>query len=504
MSNIHPGERDALSLLGTPVESSPSQEVSVRVRRLPVNATEEHVRTMALWSKELLHSYLLPADQADDKGFRSAVMVFKTMAGAQQAKSMLNGCMNSAGTGEMMVTILGVDSASTTGTAATSPSAASSVTTAGSATHVPARFGSTFQSMDKVHTQSNGPAYHGRDLASLDATQFPGIFSPQSPIGNHLASGKAMIANDGPDDDETSDLLNDPVGYAEKGPAQPRRATAPHLPIVSYMANLTINTNGTPGPSSVPSPYSNGVAPPSNGMSPMTAQGTGVHFPSNSPQFHGQPHFPPVNPADQNPPCNTLYVGNLPMNTTEAELKKIFMPQRGYKRLCFRAKHNGPMCFVEFEDITFATKALNDLYGKMLPSSVRGGIRLSFSKNPLGVRSSQNAPNGASPSVGMMNAMNGNMPTGPHSFASVNGPPPGLQAPPGLGSGRMNVGSPALNGHHHYTNGAYNMAPNFAGHDGGNGYSHASSIPIGNGHTNGHAIQHRATPTHHTLHSLGR
>ena len=47
------------------------------------------------------------------------------------------------------------------------------------------------------------------------------------------------------------------------------------------------------------------------------------------------------------------------------------------------------MCFVEFDDVSFATRALAELYGRQLPRSTvssKGGIRLSFSKNPLGVR----------------------------------------------------------------------------------------------------------------------
>ena len=96
----------------------------------------------------------------------------------------------------------------------------------------------------------------------------------------------------------------------------------------------------------------------------------------------------PVNPGDQNPPCNTLYVGNLPMNTSEDELRTLFSRCLGYRRLCFRTKSNGPMCFVEFENVECATQALNDLYGNPLSNSVKGGIRLSFSKNPLGVRNS--------------------------------------------------------------------------------------------------------------------
>ncbi|ORX89656.1 hypothetical protein K493DRAFT_382360 [Basidiobolus meristosporus CBS 931.73] len=94
-----------------------------------------------------------------------------------------------------------------------------------------------------------------------------------------------------------------------------------------------------------------------------------------------------VNTGDQNPPCNTLYVGNLPMSTKEEELYQVFSVQPGYKRLCFRVKpHNGPMCFVEFDDIQMASHTLHELQGHLLSSSVKGGIRLSYSKNPLGVR----------------------------------------------------------------------------------------------------------------------
>ncbi|RYC56812.1 hypothetical protein CHU98_g9402 [Xylaria longipes] len=101
--------------------------------------------------------------------------------------------------------------------------------------------------------------------------------------------------------------------------------------------------------------------------------------------------IPFVKPADQNPPCNTLYIGNLPIDTSEEELKAMFQKQRGYKRLCFRTKQSGPMCFVEFDDITQATRALYECHGKPLSNSVGDGIHISFSKNPLGVRSSQPA-----------------------------------------------------------------------------------------------------------------
>lgn len=112
---------------------------------------------------------------------------------------------------------------------------------------------------------------------------------------------------------------------------------------------------------------------------------------------------PPANPADQNPPCNTLYVGNLPSDATEQELRQLFSNQFGFRRLSFRNKNangtghgHGPMCFVEFDDVSCATRALVELYGSQLPRATvntKGGIRLSFSKNPLGVRGPTNKRN---------------------------------------------------------------------------------------------------------------
>ncbi|KAJ3195760.1 hypothetical protein HK101_011102 [Irineochytrium annulatum] len=90
--------------------------------------------------------------------------------------------------------------------------------------------------------------------------------------------------------------------------------------------------------------------------------------------------------ADQNPPCNTLYVGNLPGNACEEELRMLFAGCKGFRRLSFRQRTGGPMCFVEFEDVRCAHQALVELHGQPLTNSVKGGIRLSFSKNPLGVR----------------------------------------------------------------------------------------------------------------------
>ncbi|KAF7845668.1 hypothetical protein BT93_L1348 [Corymbia citriodora subsp. variegata] len=119
------------------------------------------------------------------------------------------------------------------------------------------------------------------------------------------------------------------------------------------------------------------------------------------------------------------------------------------------------MAFVEFEDVSYATKALHELYGVCLSNSTKGGIRLSFSKNPLGVRTGQMAGMGPGSPMGSpahANGYNGGM-GAPPGFSTASGPPPGL-------------GMPGLRGQTSYNQSAV--------HDGNSRFSHGFS-PAGAG-----------------------
>jgi hypothetical protein len=435
-------DRDTKKPLGTPLSMTPPTLSSALIRNLPLNTSEESLRLMMVFSKDLVDVEVLPVEQSADSGFRSAILKFKSPAGAQEAKNMLDGKSNISNDAEMIVEILGSSSPKALGNpfpnGAIMPTNVSN-TTVSSAPSAPSsrqtsRFNGTFQSLEKISPPMN--TMYGDMTGHEAGAPYQNLFGPQSPIGNHLANGTQITSKsliDAADDDETKELLKDPVGFAENG--LQRRQTAPQLPI-SRLASLSLNTNPSPAAGHPSMPYyghagMGSLSGLSNTMSPTAMAGPGTGFNSQIP--HRMNNFPPANPADQNPPCNTLYVGNLPIDTSEEELKAMFSRQRGYKRLCFRTKQNGPMCFVEFEDVTFATKALHELYGQPLHNSVKGGIRLSFSKNPLGVRSGQNqGQNGA----GALGGMNGMHPGSASGFTTVSGPPPGLAAPPGLGTSR--------------------------------------------------------------------
>jgi hypothetical protein len=233
---------------------------------------------------------------------------------------------------------------------------------------------------------------------------------------------------------------------SSSSPTAPFRGPAPHealrtsrgpISLFPRMAGWSLNTDTKTSPASLryfSTPKRSAFMPEVNPMSPTIIYRPPVNRQLGNRQYERE-NFPPVNPADQNPPCNTLYVGNLPIDTSEDELKAIFSKQPGYKRLCFRTKQNGPMCWVEFDDVSFAIQALYKLYGHPFHNSI---IRLSFSKNPLGVRSRQGMASPGPRNVpGVMQGRNRVMLGGPKALSTAICPPPGLSAPLGFGQNRI-------------------------------------------------------------------
>ncbi|KAK1144507.1 cell cycle RNA binding protein whi3 [Aspergillus melleus] len=425
--------------------------VAIRLRNLPNTTTPDVLRSMLLFSKELIDVNFEPLGPSSDNRYLSAIARFRSLAGAEEAQTLLHGKPNSNNDAKMIVEMYSgalppslAPRRSTidhTGT----PSLLGNVASNGHPAR--SRFNGTFQSMEKL-TATNPSSTNEPLPPSSDAgSRMHNLFSPQSPIGNGVhdlprISGKSMIDQDL--DEDTGEILKDPVGYAENGHSNsgpgslPRRSTNPQFPTAQFN-NLSIATNNmsspplpnyTPGGAAVHV----GITTPAGAFSqqPM-ANNLGSAHAHPYPHAHQARHsLPAANPNDMNPPCNTLYVGNLPPDASEEELKALFSKQRGYKRLCFRHKQNGPMCFVEFDDVGTAGKALNELYGYKLSNSIKTGIRLSFSKNPLGVRSGQPGSNNASNGMATQVPVSGGSSLGGmhnHMFSTVSGPPPGLGPP---------------------------------------------------------------------------
>ncbi|KAF2746537.1 hypothetical protein M011DRAFT_404326 [Sporormia fimetaria CBS 119925] len=442
--------------------SEPDRNASpaIYLRRLPQSTTVDSLRNILLFVQDSLIDCEIV--NTDDSGLKSAIARFKTIDGAQTAMNLLNGKDFSNGKqngsdARLIVELVPEGIPTTAGTIGSrrntfdsasarqgSISTASVITASTTNGRQSSRFNSAFQqSQDKITAPNATPSLGNGDFAPNNP------FSPLSPLKAAFGAvprnlGKTVI-NDESDDDDSRLLTEstntngyDPVGE----PMHPVRRTNTLQWVdqdqFSQLGRQMQNMNVTDQPqvrSEFASPLSSTSIQPAN---PMSAVSPHEHPAALYPNGTANPpyHFhkmapPPANPADQNPPCNTLYVGNLPVDTSEDELKQLFGRCRGYKRLCFRAKPNGPMCFVEFDDTTWATQTLNRLYGVCLSNSTKGGIRLSFSKNPLGVRPPQ--PNNMAPSSNHAPSvpMYGGGAAVP-TFSAATGPPPGIPHPPGL------------------------------------------------------------------------
>lgn len=84
-------------------------------------------------------------------------------------------------------------------------------------------------------------------------------------------------------------------------------------------------------------------------------------------------------------PCTTLFVANLGRNTSEDELKNIFMRFPTFRRIkILRNKNTTPVAFVEYGEVLYAMQARNTLSGQLLATSENGGMRIEYARNKMG------------------------------------------------------------------------------------------------------------------------
>lgn len=113
-----------------------------------------------------------------------------------------------------------------------------------------------------------------------------------------------------------------------------------------------------------------------------------------APQGPGGSPYTPVDRNSDNPPCDTLFVGNLPPHVSEEEVEGFFRSSVGNRFAACKVNRNASgrvSAFVQFVDIDAAKEAHATLQGKELPGSDRGPMRIQFSKNALGKRRREEA-----------------------------------------------------------------------------------------------------------------
>ncbi|KMT03749.1 hypothetical protein BVRB_8g188970 [Beta vulgaris subsp. vulgaris] len=117
--------------------------------------------------------------------------------------------------------------------------------------------------------------------------------------------------------------------------------------------------------------------------------------------------YVPVQNTKDNPPCNTLFIGNLGETINEDELRGLFTIQPGFKQMKVLRQERHTVCFIEFEDLNSASLVHHNLQGAVIPSSGSVGMRIQYSKNPFGKRKDSNhspAAAVAAPTIAMNGA----------------------------------------------------------------------------------------------------
>nr|GMD30362.1 U1 small nuclear ribonucleoprotein A-like [Ipomoea batatas] len=154
-----------------------------------------------------------------------------------------------------------------------------------------------------------------------------------------------------------------------------------------------------PAPAWGPPAY---MTPPPQPYDPYTGYHVPpVPMPVPAPMPAAPSSYVPVQNTKDNPPCNTLFIGNLGENINEEELRGLFTAQPGYKQMKVLRQERHTVCFIEFEDMQSATNVHHTLQGAVIPSSGAVGMRIQYSKNPFGKRKDFNhispAANGVPP-----------------------------------------------------------------------------------------------------------
>uniref|UniRef100_M8BF70 RNA-binding protein with multiple splicing 2 n=1 Tax=Aegilops tauschii TaxID=37682 RepID=M8BF70_AEGTA len=117
---------------------------------------------------------------------------------------------------------------------------------------------------------------------------------------------------------------------------------------------------GTAGYMAAPPPYNPYAGYPVPTV-PMTS-------PSPVP---GPTAYAPVQNMKDNPPCNTLFIGNLGETVVEEELRGLFSVQPGFKQMKVLRQDRNTVCFIEFDDVSAASAVHHTLQGAIVPSSGR-------------------------------------------------------------------------------------------------------------------------------------
>jgi hypothetical protein len=197
------------------------------------------------------------------------------------------------------------------------------------------RYGGRASSPFQDESHPHIPSHILQDLGTPQQTDFPSKRLEDTPIGySEHTSAQAF-----------SPGFNAPAGVVESSASS--NAGSVSSGGAESMTTSTTSGNGGNGKHGQENHHhANSTIASRRGV----INGATVEVPRTNHENRGR-----SNAADQNPPINTLYVGNLPTSMPSAQSSKIledaltnlFSTCPGYRKLSFKQKNNGTMCFVE-------------------------------------------------------------------------------------------------------------------------------------------------------------
>ena len=92
-----------------------------------------------------------------------------------------------------------------------------------------------------------------------------------------------------------------------------------------------------------------------------------------------------VNAGRSNPPMDTIFIANMCVEASEDELKTMLNGFAGFKRCKLVNQRGVVTAFAQFEDIKSASTAIGTLQGRPNMALDSSGLRVEYSKKPMGV-----------------------------------------------------------------------------------------------------------------------
>lgn len=155
-----------------------------------------------------------------------------------------------------------------------------------------------------------------------------------------------------------------------------------------------------------------------------------------APHHYGGP--PPGAPAGSfqdrnqtNPPCNTLFIGNLSPHVDDGAIEAYFRNVKGDAFVTCKVNRSNPSrvsAFVQFADLAAAAEVHDGQQGKEMPGSDRGPMRIQYSRNPLGEFGKRRREEAASGGYGFGGPPAMHMQAPPHHGGAGGTPTPGADA----------------------------------------------------------------------------